>query len=80
MKNIADIITGSRIVFSIAILFIHPFSPMFYVLYGMAGFNAYTYFSIFHDFSQKNLAWLGYALVYNYYYSSPLYKKIVPIF
>lgn len=39
MKNIADIITGSRIVFSIAILFIPPFSPMFYVLYGMAGFT-----------------------------------------
>lgn len=37
MKNIANIITGSRIIFSIAILFIQPFSPMFYVLYGAAG-------------------------------------------
>ena len=37
MKNIANIITGSRIVFSIAILFIPPFAPMFYVLYGAAG-------------------------------------------
>lgn len=37
MKNIADIITGSRIVFSIALLFITPFSPMFYVLYAVAG-------------------------------------------
>ena len=37
MKNIADIITGSRIVFSIALLFITPFSPMFYVLYAAAG-------------------------------------------
>ena len=37
MKNIANIITGSRIVFSIALLFITPFSPMFYVLYAVAG-------------------------------------------
>ena len=37
MKSIANIITGSRIVFSIAILFTQPFSPMFYVLYGAAG-------------------------------------------
>ena len=37
MKSIANIITGSRIIFSIAILFIHPLSPMFYVLYGAAG-------------------------------------------
>ena len=37
MKSIANIITGSRIVFSIALLFITPFSPMFYVLYGAAG-------------------------------------------
>ena len=37
MKNIANIITFSRIVFSIAILFFPPFSPMFYVLYGAAG-------------------------------------------
>ena len=37
MKNIADIITGSRIIFSIAILFIPPLSPMFYILYGAAG-------------------------------------------
>ena len=37
MKSIANIITGSRIVFSIAILFIHPLSPMFYVLYAVAG-------------------------------------------
>ena len=37
MKNIANIITGSRIVFSIALLFIPPFSPMFYVVYGAAG-------------------------------------------
>ena len=37
MKNIADIITGSPIIFSIAILFIPPLSPMFYILYGAAG-------------------------------------------
>lgn len=37
MKNIADIITGSRIIFSIAILFIPPLSPMFYILYGASG-------------------------------------------
>ena len=37
MKNIANIITGSRIVFSVAILFFSPLSPMFYVLYGAAG-------------------------------------------
>ena len=37
MKSIANIITGSRIVFSIALLFITPFSPMFYVLYAVAG-------------------------------------------
>ena len=37
MKNIANIITGSRIVFSIAILFFEPFSPSFYVLYAAAG-------------------------------------------
>ena len=37
MKNIANIITGSRIVFSIALLFIPPFSPAFYVLYAAAG-------------------------------------------
>lgn len=37
MKNIANIITGSRVVFSIAILFIPPFSPAFYVLYTAAG-------------------------------------------
>ena len=37
MKSIANIITGSRIVFSIALLFIPPFSPAFYVLYGAAG-------------------------------------------
>lgn len=36
MKSIANIITGSRIVFSIALLFITPFSPMFYVLYAVA--------------------------------------------
>lgn len=37
MKSIVNIITGSRIVFSIALLFITPFSPMFYVLYAVAG-------------------------------------------
>ncbi len=37
MKNIANIITSSRIVFSIALLFISPFSPAFYVLYAAAG-------------------------------------------
>lgn len=37
MKNIANIITGSRIIFSIAILFIPPLSPIFYVLYVAAG-------------------------------------------
>lgn len=37
MKNIADIITGSRIVFSIALMFFTPFSLAFYVLYGAAG-------------------------------------------
>ena len=37
MKNIANIITGSRIVFSIAILFCPPFSPAFYTLYTAAG-------------------------------------------
>lgn len=37
MKNIANIITGFRIVFSIAILFIPPLSVAFYVLYTAAG-------------------------------------------
>ena len=37
MKNIANIITGSRIIFSIAILFVTALSPMFYALYGAAG-------------------------------------------
>ena len=37
MKNIANIITGFRIVLSIAILFFAPFSPTFYVLYSAAG-------------------------------------------
>ncbi len=37
MKKIANIITASRIIFSIAILFFPPLSPMFYVLYGAAG-------------------------------------------
>ena len=37
MKNIANIITGSRIIFSIAILFVTALSPMFYTLYGAAG-------------------------------------------
>ena len=37
MKNIADIITGSRIIFSSALLFFPPFSPAFYVLYTAAG-------------------------------------------
>lgn len=37
MKNFANTITGSRIIFSIAILFVPPLSPMFYVLYGAAG-------------------------------------------
>ena len=37
MKNIADIITASRIVFSIAILFFPPLTPAFYTLYTAAG-------------------------------------------
>lgn len=37
MKNIANIITASRIIFSIAILFVAPLSPIFYVLYLLAG-------------------------------------------
>ena len=37
MKYIADIITGFRIVFSIAILFSSPLSPAFYTLYTAAG-------------------------------------------
>lgn len=37
MKHIANIITGSRIIFGIAILFVSPFSPLFYVLYVTAG-------------------------------------------
>ena len=37
MKNIANIITGFRIAFSIALLFFPPFSPVFYVLYAAAG-------------------------------------------
>lgn len=39
MKNIANIITGSRIVFSLSILFTPPLSPFFYVLYGAAGLS-----------------------------------------
>lgn len=42
MKNIADIITASRIIFSIAILFFPPLSPMFYLLYGTAGVTDMT--------------------------------------
>ena len=37
MKYIANIITGSRIVFSIALLFFPPLSSAFYVLYAAAG-------------------------------------------
>ena len=37
MKNIADIITGFRIVLSIALLFFPPFSFAFFVLYAAAG-------------------------------------------
>lgn len=37
MKHIANIITGFRIVFSIAILFFPPLSAAFYVLYTAAG-------------------------------------------
>ena len=37
MKNIANIITGYRIVFSIALMFFPPFSLAFYVLYAVAG-------------------------------------------
>ena len=37
MKYIANIITGSRIVFSIALLFFPPLSLAFYVLYAAAG-------------------------------------------
>ena len=37
MKNIANIITCSRIVFSIALLFFPPLSSAFYVLYAAAG-------------------------------------------
>ena len=37
MKHIANIITGFRIVFSIAILFLEPLSAAFYVLYTAAG-------------------------------------------
>ena len=37
MKNIANIITGSRIVLCIAILLFSPFSPAFYALYTAAG-------------------------------------------
>ena len=37
MKHIANIITGSRIVFSIALLFFPPLSSAFYVLYAVAG-------------------------------------------
>ena len=42
MKYIANIITGSRIVFSIALLFIPPLSPVFYVLYCAAGLTDMT--------------------------------------
>lgn len=37
MKNTANIITGFRIIFSIALLFFPPFSSVFYVLYTAAG-------------------------------------------
>lgn len=37
MKHIANIITGFRIVFSIALLFFPPLSSAFYVLYAAAG-------------------------------------------
>ena len=37
MKHIANIITGSRIVFSIALLFFPPLSLAFYLLYAAAG-------------------------------------------
>ena len=37
MKHIANIITDSRIVFSIALLFFPPLSSAFYVLYAAAG-------------------------------------------
>ena len=37
MKYIANIITGSRIVFSIALLFFPPLSSAFFVLYAAAG-------------------------------------------
>ena len=38
-KNTANIITGSRIVFSIVMLFFPVFSPLFFVFYLLAGFS-----------------------------------------
>ena len=38
-KNTANIITGSRIVFSIVMLFFTVFSPLFFVFYLLAGFS-----------------------------------------
>ncbi|MGN0632744.1 MAG: CDP-alcohol phosphatidyltransferase family protein [Oscillospiraceae bacterium] len=35
----ANIVTGSRILFSIFLMFTHVFSPLFYFLYLMAGFT-----------------------------------------
>ena len=35
----ANIITGTRILFSVALLFCPAFSPTFYILYGMAGLS-----------------------------------------
>ena len=39
MLNMADIITGSRIILSILLLFCHALSPAFYGLYLIAGFT-----------------------------------------
>ena len=38
-KNTANVITGSRIVFSIVMLFFPVFSPLFFVFYLLAGFS-----------------------------------------
>lgn len=42
MKNIPNVITGSRVIFSISLLFVVPFSFEFYLLYIFCGFSDFA--------------------------------------
>ena len=79
MKNIANMITGFRIVISIALLFFQPFSPAFYVLYTAAGLTDMIDGTVARKTDSVSRFGSGFDTVADFVFAAVCLFKLLPI-